>query len=861
MSAAHDACGAAGAVASLADFNGVRRWLFWNADAGDGKPPKTPRAPRGGMGRVNDPATFGTRMQAEQAAGGVSRTSGAGLVLGDLTMVVNDPPGLAIGGLDLDTCVDPETGLLERWARAILDRVNTYAEVSPSGRGVKAFFFYSMEDAGLLRAETGMEHSAIWKRPGGGHPPAIELHLSNRFFIVTGDAIDGDEKPIRQVSLVDLLWIARRAGPDFCGKSPTAQPAPPQPAADDGPQDALPASSIAVTAQPAKASDAQPSPIAAKMQAALASDTRLAQRWAGDVSDLQDASGSGVALSLVGMLKARGFTMEEARVALSMHPSEDVKRHIGDRAFMRMWTRTMAETPPDAPTLPGIADGWPMPSLALLDEKRRPAPALPLAPFGAWWAKIIQDGAEGANAPPDYVAAGLLATASAAIGNARWARVWDGWTEPPFLWCAAVGNPSAGKSPGMKVVAGDPLSRVERTLGAGHPEALREWEAKVAQAKQERAAWEQAVAQAVKRGEDAPPKPAGADDPPGPSRPRIKTGDVTTEKVAHLLRDNPKGLVVFRDELAGFLGSFDRYSGGGGGGDRAAWLEAWSAGSLTVDRVKNPEPIQVPRFGVALLGSIQPDKLRPVTSGADDGLPSRFLWFWPEDGKRFQRPKVAASAERIAAALQRLAGLEMEPDGEGEARPQALHLTDDAAGLLEAAGQAWQDRERQAGGPMIGALGKARGNAVRLALVIEHLWWCGRDGVIGGPPPPSVVSAEAVRAAVMLMDGYFLPMAERVFGDAALTPAQRGARTLLREIIRTCPAEINARAVRNSARLPGLSTTDDVKAAVAVLMEEDILTPKPAPIAERGGRPRGDYLVNPRLWEAVPAQDGHGATA
>ena len=843
-------------MAMLDDFSGARMWLFWNADAGDGRPPKTPRSPRGGMGRVNDAATFGTRAQAERAAGGMTHTSGVGLVLGDLSGVGIEPPGLALGGVDLDTCIAPETGAVAGWAQSVIDRLDTYAEVSPSGTGVKVFFLYSMEDATRLRAETGMEHGATWKRPGKGHPPAIELHLSNRFFIVTGDALDGDEKPVRFVDLEALRWLAQEGGPRFAAAPQTAAGVPASPVAA-----ALP------TAQPGMDG---PDAVVAALQTLLAGDATFAGRWAGDVSGLTDASASGIAMSLVAMLKMRGAPMEDARAILARHPNPDVLRHLADaRAFERMWNRTAATAPPDVP--PGLfaasnaddsADGWPVPSLALLDEKQRPAPPLPRAPFGDWWATVILDGAEGANAPPDYVAASLLATASAAIGNARWAQPWDGWTEPPFLWCAAVGEPSSNKSPGVKVIAGAPLARVERAIAAKHPEAVREWEAQEARAKHECAVWEQAVAKAVKAGEDPPPKPMRADAPPRPSLPRLKTGDVTTEKVAHLLRENPKGLMVHRDELAGFLGSFDRYSGGGGGGDRATWLEAWSAGSLTVDRVKNPDPLQVPRFGVALLGTIQPDRLRDVTNGANDGLPVRFLFFWPGKGDTFHRPKGAADAQHIANALRRLAGLEMEPDGEGGVQPVVLPLTDEAVGVLVAAGQAWQRREKEAGGLMTGALGKARGNAVRLALVLEHLWWCGWDGVIGGPPPPAVVSGEAMRAAVTLMDGYFLPMAERVFGDAALSPAQRGAKVMLEWILRSPgQAEINLRDVRNSARLPGLSAADDMKAAVAVLLDEGILAPKPAAAPGHGGRPRSDYLVNPRLWAAVRRDDEDGAEA
>src|SRR5918995_5473767 len=40
-------------------------------------------------------------------------------------------------GVDLDDCVDPPTGELSPWAATIVDRLDSYAEVSPSLKGVK----------------------------------------------------------------------------------------------------------------------------------------------------------------------------------------------------------------------------------------------------------------------------------------------------------------------------------------------------------------------------------------------------------------------------------------------------------------------------------------------------------------------------------------------------------------------------------------------------------------------------------------------------------------------------------------------------------------------------------------------------
>ena len=64
----------------------------------------------------------------------------------------------------------------------------------------------------------------------------------------------------------------------------------------------------------------------------------------------------------------------------------------------------------------------------------------------------------------------------------------------------------------------------------------------------------------------------------------------------------------------------------------------------------------------------------------------------------------------------------------------------------------------------------ARGQALRLALVLEMLWWCGGDGIAARP---SQISAGAFSAAARLIEHFFLPMAERVYGDVDRRGVQR----------------------------------------------------------------------------------------
>jgi hypothetical protein len=126
------------------------------------------------------------------------------------------------------------------------------------------------------------------------------------------------------------------------------------------------------------------------------------------------------------------------------------------------------------------------------------------------------------------------------------------------------------------------------------------------------------------------------------------------------------------------------------------------------------------------------------------------------------------------------------------------------------------------------------------------VWWCGDDGIAA---PPSHISARAFSTAARLIESFFLPMAERVYGDAAATEEERNAATLARWIMAARSAEVDVRHVQR-LRLPGLRTAKHARAAADLLVEADWLR-APAPGTDAGRHGSAIYAVNPRLWEAA----------
>jgi hypothetical protein len=83
--------------------------------------------------------------------------------------------------------------------------------------------------------------------------------------------------------------------------------------------------------------------------------------------------------------------------------------------------------------------------------------------------------------------------------------------------------------------------------------------------------------------------------------------------------------------------------------------------------------------------------------------------------------------------------------------------------------------------------------------VIEMLWWCGASGTA---PPPVQISELAFLAAAHLVADYFMPSAERVYGDAAASRNDRNAATLARWIVKERADEVYVRHLQREIRLP-----------------------------------------------------------
>jgi putative DNA primase/helicase len=159
------------------------QWVLWQYATRDGKLTKIPFNARTGYeADATDPATWSTFEHAVEAHRKSSLWSGIGFVFSP-----DDP----CCGVDLDDSIDPATGDFKPWAKTIIERLNSYCEISPSGVGVKLFLVATKPGA---RCRKGYEDGEV------------EIYDQERFFTVTGRRVDTISAEIedRQEALVEL---------------------------------------------------------------------------------------------------------------------------------------------------------------------------------------------------------------------------------------------------------------------------------------------------------------------------------------------------------------------------------------------------------------------------------------------------------------------------------------------------------------------------------------------------------------------------------------------------------------------------------------------------------------------------------
>lgn len=499
---------------------------------------------------------------------------------------------------------------------------------------------------------------------------------------------------------------------------------------------------------------------------------------------------------------------------------------------------------------PQSSEAWPEPlplPEGLLPVKPLVTEMIP-APLRGW----LMDIADRMQIPPDFSTAAAVVALGSIIGRACgiYPKRHDDWLVISNLWGGGVGRPSLLKTPAM-TEAQRPVVRLETEARTEYQNAAYAQSIDSEIEKITRAAICEEVKRSIKKGdvekvEQARSKLAGMDSEAPATRRRYQTQDGTTEKIGELLIENPRGLLINRDELIGWLRSLDK---SGREGDRAFYLEAWNGtGGYTYDRIGRGT-LDIEALCISVFGAITPGPLSEYVYQAsrggngDDGLLQRFqVMVWPDmpnEWRNVDRFPDTTEKNRVWEIFRILAGNIPGAIKEDGANIPALRFSPAGQEIFNFWRHDLEIRLRGDHGlppSMESHIAKYRSLMPSLALIFHLV------EVADGSATPGPISEKAALMASAWCD-YLESHAGRVYGGATM-PGMEAAREVIKHIHRGViqsgckPKDIYR---NNWSRL---TTPEEVKTGLEVLEEYEWL------IVEKvttGGRPSEIITLNPHI--------------
>jgi hypothetical protein len=686
-------------------------------------------------------------------------------------------------GIDLDKCRDAATGDIAPWAQSIIDSLDSYAEVSPSGTGVHI----------LCKGELPGDGSGAKEDYQSG---AVEAYQHSRYFTVTGRAIGTARGARHCQNEIEALWREVFGG----------------------------------RALASSAADLPPDP-----ETTVTSEDIEACRTAlGALPDsIQGENGSDACLRAACDIRRRRIYGDKGRELLNEYNATKCLPPWSEKELDHKWESARKFVLPAGSEFSIIDDSAEQTADVY---KKFPVDSLPepLRRFVIAAAKAI-------GCDESYVVLPLLAVLASAIGNSRDLELKPGWLVKAILWTAVIGESGTAKSPAQKV-ATKAIHDLEHA-------ALCQYAAEIQIYEDEKA-----------RRKDSDNSAASVKQP---QRVRFIVSDTTVEALAPILQENPRGVLLDRDELGGWLSSFNAYKNSAGA-DESHWLTMYNAGRLQVDRKTGTRLVYVPRASVSITGGIQPGVLQRMlgVEHRESGLAARFLMAYPpRRSKRWTESGIDQSlAAEIAAVVNRLFELQPESSGDHGFKPVVATLSSGAKAAWIEFYNAHAAEQEKLTGDLASAWSKLEETAARLALVIHYAKWAATPAVdeaaaieqtlfgdgdesaaqAAATPSVDVLDAADIQAGVTLAE-WFKGEARRVYAMLSETTAQAERRKLVDWIQR----QGGRATVRDAQNKCGwLKGAGLAQAAMDALVKSGLAHWELPPVGPKGGRQKQVCVLN-----------------
>ena len=202
-----------------------------------------------------------------------------------------------------------------------------------------------------------------------------------------------------------------------------------------------------------------------------------------------------------------------------------------------------------------------------------------------------------------YSGLAILSAIGTAIGGNTVVRMKQNWNVSANLWSILVGTPTEAKTHAQKYPFKMFMNEA-KILNNDYDEQLKKYNQDLAGFKKN------------KDKTDALKKPI---------KKKNIVKDITIEKLAIVLKDNPNGVVSLQDEMTGFFNKLTVYDTN----NKPDYLELWSRNFIDTDRV-NRESVDVFDPYVLIIGNIQNKSLIKLLRNDEDGFFERWLFALPE---------------------------------------------------------------------------------------------------------------------------------------------------------------------------------------------------------------------------------------
>jgi hypothetical protein len=470
-----------------------------------------------------------------------------------------------------------------------------------------------------------------------------------------------------------------------------------------------------------------------------------------------------------------------------------------------------------------------------------PTEALPY-PFN----ELAVQSAKSLGCDPALIALPTLAALAAAVGNTREVELKRGWREPCVLWCVIISESGTKKSPALRMAL-DPIKTLEC-------EAMREWEAGASRRRSARAEYARRFTRWKKDEKNGPPP----DEPPEEHARRYSTGDPTVESLAPLLKHEPRGLLLHRDEFSGWLASHDAYKKSSGG-DVSHWLEMHGAEPMNFDR-KGSGNTFVPRAAVCLAGGIQPGVFRRALGqeNRENGLAARLFFAAPPD---IYRP--ATDFEVSPDVLEAVLDVYRElckrhvPEGDNGPKPRVVRLDAEARVLWNSFLAEHQPIQADLHGDIKAAWAKLEGGTARMGLVIHEA----RIAADVDPPEnPDLIDMRSLSCAIEITR-FFKHEAGRFYAESGRVAEAEGKARLAARARKIQVIFGGACTGREWRQTNSRRSTAESRAELQELVDAGLAKWEHRSSGPQGGRPSEKCVLTENLGDVQPETSSCGTDA